>query len=136
MALRISRSSYYNTTVQDRPGEAYRLLSQLSTGKVNLLAFNTIPAASHTQLVLFPDDGDALLRAAAKLGLTMSGPYPALLVQGDDELGALVDIHGALYDGDINVVASAGVSSGKGTFGYVIYVRPEEFERAAQILDA
>ncbi len=136
MALRINRTSYYHTTVQDRPGEAYRLLSQLSAGQVNLLAFNAVPGASHTQLVLFTDDGDAMLQAGEKLGLTMTGPHPAFLVQGDDELGALVDIHGALYDGNINVVSLTGVTSGQGNFGYIIYVRPEDFGRAAQLLNA
>jgi hypothetical protein len=77
--------------------------------------------------VLFPEDEDAMVREGEKLGLTMTGPYPAFLVQGDDELGALVDIHCALYDGDINVVSSIGVSSGQGNFGYILYVRSEDF---------
>jgi len=136
MPLLISRANYFHTTVQDQPGEAYRILSQLSAGQVNLLAFNAIPGASHTQLVLFPDDADALLGAAEKLALTMTGPHAAFLVRGDDELGALVDIHAALYDGKINVVSSIGISSGQGTFGYVIYVRSEDFEKAAQLLSA
>jgi len=137
MALQISRASYYHVTVQDQPGEAYRLLSQLSTGKVNLRAFNAIPIdASHTQLVLFPEDGDALLRVAGKAGLVLTGPHPALLVQGDDELGALVEIHGALGNAKINVASSSGVTDGKGSFGYVIYMGKEDYERAAQILGA
>jgi hypothetical protein len=137
MALQITRASYYHATVQDQPGEAYRLLSRLSTGKVNLRAFNAIPVdANHTQLVLFPEDDDALLRAAGKAGLALAGPHPALLVQGDDELGALVEIHGALYDAKINVASSSGVTDGKGSFGYVIYLGKEDYERAAQILGA
>lgn len=136
MALRITRTSYYYTTVHDRPGEAYRLLSHLASGNVNLLAFNTVPGVMHTQLVLFPDDGDALMRASQKMGLVIDGPHNALLVRGDDELGALVDIHCALYDGGINVVSSSGVSSGEGKFGYVLYVRPDDFEKAARLLDA
>lgn len=137
MALRISRATYFYATVQDRPGEAYRLLSQLSTGRVNLRAFNAIPLdANHTQLVLFPDDEEALLRVAGESGLVLTGPYPAFLVQGDDELGALVDIHGALTDARINVASAGGVTDGRGSFGYVIYVAKEDFERAAQALGA
>jgi hypothetical protein len=137
MALKISRASYYHVTVQDQPGEAYRLLSQLSTGKVNLRAFNAIPIdANHTQLVLFPEDEDALLRVAGRAGLVLTGPHAALLVQGDDELGALVEIHGALGNARINVASSSGVTDGKGSFGYVIYLGQEDYERAAQILGA
>ena len=135
MALRISRSNYYHATVHDRPGEAYRLLSQLSSGKVNLLAFNAVPGLMHSQLVLFPEDNEALLRVGEKMGIDITGPHNALLVRGDDELGALVDIHCALYDGGINVVSSVGVSSGDGKFGYLLYVRPEDFEKAAQLLE-
>jgi hypothetical protein len=137
MALRINRASYYYTMVQDRPGEAYRMLSQFSTGQVNLLAFNAIPMGpNHTQLALFPEDSDALLQVAEKAGLVLTGPHRAFLVQGDDELGALVDIHGALFDANINVVSSNGVTDGKSSFGYIVYVRQEDFERAAQVLGA
>lgn len=135
MALRIDRARYYYTIVQDRPGEAYRLLSQLSTGRVNLRAFNSVPLGpSQTQLVLFPDDEDALMEMAKKAALSLTGPYPALLVQGDDELGALVDIHGSLSDAGINVASATGVTDGKGSFGYIIYVRQEDFDRAADVL--
>jgi len=137
MALQIKRAHYYHVTVQDQPGEAYRLLSRLSTGMVNLRAFNAVPVDSnHTQLVLFPEDEDALLLAAGKAGLVLTGPHPALLVQGDDELGALVEIHGALFNAGINVASSSGVTDGRGSFGYVVYLGKEDYERAAQILGA
>jgi hypothetical protein len=137
MALNIRRATYFYTTVKDRPGEAYKLLSQLAAKEVNLLAFNAVPmGTAHTQLVLFPDHEQALIELADKLGLVLLGPHHALLVHGDDELGALVDIHGALYDGNINIYASAGVTNNQGSFGYVIYVNPEDFDRAAQILEA
>jgi hypothetical protein len=136
MALRIDRTSYYYTMVPDRPGEAYRLLSHLATEQVNLLAFNAIPMGLHTQLVLFPENDDALIRTASKAGLDLTGPHAALLVRGDDELGALAEVHGTLVDAKVNVVASNGVTDGKGSFGYVIYVRSEDIEAAAQSLGA
>ena len=66
--------------------------------------------------------------------MSLDGPYSALLVQGDDKLGALAEIHESLYRASVNVYASSGVTDGRGTFGYVIYVRPEDFERAAGAL--
>jgi len=56
-------------------------------------------------------------------------------VQGDDELGALTEIHKKLYQANVNVYASNGVTDGKGSFGYILYVRPEEYERAAATLE-
>ena len=42
MAYRIRRVEYYYTTVEDQPGEAYKLLSRLASLGVNLLAFTAV----------------------------------------------------------------------------------------------
>ena len=135
MAAIIRRVDYYYATVQDRPGAAYSLLASLAESAVNLLAFSAVPSgAASAQLTLFPEDSDALVRAAAKTGLAVSGPEHAILVQGDDELGALADIHRKLFDAQVNVFNSTGVTDGGGRFGYVIYVRSSRFEDAARAL--
>ena len=59
----------------------------------------------------------------------------ALLVQGDDKLGALADIHEKLYAANVNVYASSGVTDGRGGFGYVVYIRPDQFEQACGALN-
>ncbi|NIP79475.1 MAG: hypothetical protein GWM90_09770, partial [Gemmatimonadetes bacterium] len=56
----------------------------------------------------------------------------ALLVQGEDVPGAVVGIHEKLYRAGINVYASTGVTAGRGSYGYILYVRPEDFEEAAE----
>lgn len=135
MALRISRVDYFYTAVEDRPGEAHKLLSALAELGVNLLAFTAVPVGpARTQLTLFPQDSLQLRDAAGKAGLALDGPHPALLVQGDDELGALAEIHAKLYEADVNVYAASGVADGRGGFGYLIYVRPDEYERAVAAL--
>ncbi len=135
MAFHIRRARYFYTTVRDQPGEAYKLLSLLADLGVNLLAFTAVPVGpEHTQLALFPADALKLTSEAKKARLALDGPHGALIVQGDDKLGALADIHVRLYQADVNVYASSGVTDGKGSFGYVIYVRPDEYERAAQAL--
>jgi hypothetical protein len=137
MSARVRTVEYFYIMVKDRPGEAYRLLSHLATEQVNLLAFNAIPMGlEHTQLVLFPDSSDLLSKAAAGSGLTLTGPQRALLVQDDDRLGALADIHLTLREANINVYASSGVTDGRGGYGYILYLRPEDFRKAAQILGA
>jgi hypothetical protein len=135
MAFRVRRVAYFYVTVNDEPGEAYRLLGELAQQGIDLLAFTGVPIGPHrTQLSLFPEDEVRFAAAARQAGLTVDGPHPALLVQGDDELGALADVHGRLGDADVNVYASHGVTDGRGAFGYVLYVRPNRIEQAARAL--
>jgi hypothetical protein len=135
MAFRIRRVEYFTTTVQDQPGEAYKLLSQLADLGLNLLAFTAVPVGPlRAQLTIFPEDPLKMADAARKAGFVLDGPHPALLVQGDDELGALARLHAQLYEADVNVYASSGVADGRGSFGYIIYVKPEDYERAASAL--
>ena len=87
-----------------------------------------------TQLVLFPESVEQLARAAERNGVVLTGPHGAFLIQGDDRMGALVELHRQLTDANVNVYASDGVSGGQGRYGYVLYVRPEEYEAAATVL--
>jgi hypothetical protein len=135
MPFTIKRVEYYYTTVQDKPGEAYKLLNLLADRGINQLAFSAIPIGPNsTQLAIFPEE-PAKLNSDAKLaGMSLDGPHHALLVQGDDKLGALAGIHQKLYEANINVYASSGVSDGKGGYGYLVYIKGEDFERAATTL--
>jgi hypothetical protein len=136
MAFSVRRAEYYYTTVEDRPGEGHRLLRELADVGVNLLAFAAVPTGpQQTQLTLFPDDSESMAAAARKANLPLDGPHPALLVQGDDELGALAGVHEKLFDAGVNVYASTGVADGHGSYGYVLYVRADEYARAARALN-
>lgn len=135
MAVKVRAVDYFNATVRDMPGASYGVLEELAAKGVNLLAFSAVPVGpEYTQLVLFPADSDKLLHFAADTGTVLHGPHRALLVQGDDELGALTDIHRRLADAGINVYASNGVTDGRGGYGYLIYVRGEQFSEAARVL--
>lgn len=135
MPVKVRRIDYFYVRVEDVPGEAYKLLSMLADLGLNLLAFTAIPIGpEQTQLALFPADAGRMSSEARKANLQLDGPHRALLVQGDDELGALASIHAKLYEADVNVFASSGVTDGQGSFGYILYVRPEEYERAAAAL--
>jgi hypothetical protein len=135
MAYTIQRVEYFHATVVDQPGEAHRILSTLAALGVNLLAFTAVPVGpDETQLTLFPSDPSKMASEAGKAQMTLDGPHPALLLQGDDELGALAEVHEKLYRAEVNVYASTGVADGRGKYGYVIYVRAEDRERAAKAL--
>jgi hypothetical protein len=136
MATKIKKIEYFYCNVQDQPGESYKLLTLLAEVGVNLLAFTAVPSGLlNTQFTLFPEDSNKLIIEAKKASLSIQGPAPALLVQGDDELGALTDIHKKLFAAGVNVVASTAVTDGKGGFGNVIYIRTEQFNSAIEVLD-
>jgi hypothetical protein len=136
MAFKIRRVQYFNATVRDQPGEAYKLLTLLADLGINLVGFTAIPVGpTQTHLTMFPEDGAKMADAAKKSGLVLDGPNRALLVQGEDQLGALAAIHEKLYQAKVNVYASMAVASAADSYGYVIYVRPEEYERAATALE-
>lgn len=135
MASTIRRVDYFYTMVRDQPGEAYKLLRVLADLGINQLAFTAIPMGpQRTQLTLFPEDSQKFQDAAKKAGITVDGPHRAFLVQGDDELGALVGVHERLFQAGVNVYASTGVTDGHGTYGYIVYVRSEDVDRAAAAL--
>lgn len=135
MAYTIRRAEYFYATVQDEPGEGYRLLSALAEVGVNLLAFTgTLVGPMRVQLTIFPDDPSKMMDAAKKAGLGLDGPHLALMVQGDDELGAIARIHLRLNQARVNAYASSGLADGRGSFGYILYVRPEDYESAARAL--
>lgn len=135
MAATVRSVDYVYVTIKERPGEAYQLLSQLAEAGVNLLAFSAIPfGPGHTQLVLFPDRMAPLVQVSERIGLVLTGPQRAFLVQGDDRLGTIAEIQRKLLDRNINAYASSGVTDGRGGFGYVLYIKPEDFQTAAHAL--
>lgn len=135
MPARIFSVDYYYTTVANRPGQGCKFLEMLAAGEVNLLAFNAFPVgAENTQLVIYPQNATWLGELARRQSVTLHGPHHALLVQGDDELGALVKIHQLLCDAQINVSSSTGLTDGHGRYRYIIHVQPEEYGRALEVL--
>jgi len=136
MGFSIRRVDYFYTTVKDQPGEAYKVLSLLANLGINLLAITAVPfGPMNTQLTIFPEDSSQLRNLAERSGLKLDGPQPAILVQGDDRLGALAQVHMKLYEADVNVYAASGVADGKGSYGYIIYVRPDDFDKAVAALN-
>ena len=128
---------YFHATIKDLSGEALGILRRLADAGVNLMAFNAVPVGANVaQVTLYPEDSEPLLEFAGRTGLRLSEPAQALLVHGDDEVGALVEIHRQLADERIDVYASNGVTDGHGRYGYVIHVRAKDLDAAARVLGA
>lgn len=135
MSYKIRKLNYYYAITQDKPGEAYKILSILADVGVNQLAFNAMQMGpERAQITLFPEDEALLLNVAKKAGLNLDGPYQAILVQGTDELGALIEVHEKLQNANINIAMSTAITDGSGSYGYLIYVRPDDYDKAADAL--
>lgn len=135
MSYKIRKLNYYYAITQDKPGEAYKILSILADVGVNQLAFNAMQMGpERAQITLFPEDEALLLNVAKKAGLNLDGPYNAILVQGTDERGALVEVHEKLHNANINIASSTAIADGSGSYGYLIYVRPDDYDKAADAL--
>jgi hypothetical protein len=128
---------YYYVTVPNAPGEGQRILSALKDGGVNLLAYLGFPlGGGQSQIDLVPEDADALRDAAGRAGVTLSEAKRAFLVQGDDRVGAVADTTAKLAEASINITAAAATGAGAGRYGMVLWVAPENYERAADALGA
>ena len=96
MADAIRVVEYFYVTVSNKPGEGARLLDTLRRERVNLLAFSAFPAGRKSQADFVPEDAAAFRRAAKKAKWKVKGPKKGFLVQGDDRVGAVADLIGAL----------------------------------------
>ena len=137
MSLTVRTVEYFYVRIEDSRDKAYQLLERMASEHVNLLAFSAVPfGPNQVELTIFPDRSDKFTQLAAKLGWETGGPQHAVLVQGDDQLGALADIQRMLSDADVGIYASSGVTDGSGRYGYVIYFKEEDHARAARALGA
>ena len=135
MADSIRRAEYFYAIVEDRPGEGRKLLEFCSAHSVNLLNFTAFPFGERlAKLVFVPEDAAALRQAADEADVALIGPRPAFLIQGDERLGILVEYHLRLADAGINVHAANGSSDGRGGFGYILWVKGDDYEKAAKAL--
>ncbi len=87
-----------------------------------------------SQLDFVVEDVEILRRAALEAGIQLTGPKRAFMAQGDDEVGAIVELHQKLTAAEINIYASSGLSGGAGSFCYLFWVRSEDYEEAAKAL--
>ncbi len=135
MANTVEQVEYYYTLVPDQPGEGTRVLNVLKTAGVNLLAYTGFPAsATRAQLDFVPSDKDAFLAAARNAGIRLVGPRVAFLLQGDDRVGAVAEVLAKLADARISVVAMNAVAAGEGRYGAILWVKPRNVRRAADLL--
>jgi hypothetical protein len=135
MAIRVRAVEYFYIRVENETRRAFELLTRLASEEINLLAFSAVPfGPNHVELTIFPDRTGEFQALSAGSGWSLIGPQHAILIQGDDQLGALAEIHRTLQDAGIRVFASTGVTDGQGGYGYVIYTKEGDHLAAAKAL--
>jgi hypothetical protein len=136
MADQIRRVDYFYVEVPDQPGEGVRVLVALKEAGVNLLSFTAFPTASgKTQLDLVPEDSEALQKAAKNGRFQLSARKQAFFAQGENRAGAAADVLRKLSSAGINARAANGAAA-PGGFGLILWVAPNDYEKAAKVLGA
>ena len=133
----VRRIEYYYTEVPDRPGAGAKVLNTLKAARVNLIAYTGFPTTrGRAQLDFVPSNGRVFLAAARKAGIKLIGPKTAFLIQGDDRVGAVANIVSKLGQARLNVVAMNAIAAGKRRYGAILWVKPRNVDKAAEILGA
>lgn len=126
---------YYYTEVPDRPGAGSEVLAALKAGGVNLLACTGFPTGTRrAQIDFVPTDKRKFLAATKAAGIKLVGPKSAFLIQGDDRPGVVAEMLTKLAGARINVTAMTGISAGRKRYGAILWVRPRNVRRAAEVL--
>ena len=135
MVETIRRVDYFYVLVPNKTGAGAKVLRTLKDAGVNLLAFSGFPAGRRAQLDFIPADAAAFKSVVRANKWKVVGPKRGFVIQGDDRVGAIADLVGALADAKINVTAIDAVCV-DGRYGALCWVAPRDVKKAAQILGA
>ena len=137
MADVVRRVECYYTEVPDRPGAGAKVLNALKVARVNLIACIGFPTATgRAELDFVPSNRRAFLAAARQAGIKLEGPDVAFLIQGEDQVGAVADVLTRLGEARISVVAMKSIAAGRRRYGAILWVKPRNVAKAAEILGA
>jgi len=132
----VKRVQYFYTGVPDKLGEEAKLLNTLKEAGVNLLTYSGFPKGRRVQIDFIPAYVAAFRAAARKVKLILVGPKTGFLIQGEDRLGAVAELIAKLAAAKINVTACDAVAAGEGRYGAILWVKPQDVQKAAKVLGA
>ncbi|MBN1570735.1 MAG: hypothetical protein JXA73_23040 [Acidobacteria bacterium] len=134
MAQKIRKVDYFYIEAANKPGVGLGLLGALRDADINLLAFSGFPSGSRAQIDFVPENTAAFKAAAKKAGFKLSAKKTGFLIEGEDRIGALVNVMEKLAAARINITAIDAVTAGKGRYGAIFWVKAPDIGRAAKIL--
>ncbi len=135
MAETVRTAEYFYVMVPDKPGEGARVLGELRSAGVNLVAYSGFPSGRGAQLDVVPTDPAAFKAVAKQRKWKVKGPKRAFLIEGNDRVGACADVLGRLAAAKINVTAMDALASG-GRYAAILWVKPRDVKKTASVLGA
>jgi hypothetical protein len=135
MAETVRTADYFYVMVPDKPGEGARVLGELRSAGVNLVAYSGFPSGRGAQLDVVPTDPAAFQAVAKQKKWKVKGPKRAFLIEGDDRVGACADVLGRLAAAKINVTAMDALA-GRGRYAAILWVKPRDVKKTASVLGA
>ena len=135
MAETVRTADYFYVIVPDKPGEGARVLGELRSAGVNLVAYSGFPSGRGAQLDVVPTDPAAFQAVAKQKKWKVKGPKRAFLIEGDDRVGACADVLGRLAAAKINVTAMDALAGG-GRYAAILWVKPRDVKKTASVLGA
>ena len=135
MSDQVRGVQYAYVKVKNKRGVGADALSALKKGRVNMIAFTGFPLKGGEAQLDFVTDNISKLKAVARKNKWKLSPVKkALLVTGKDRVGAVWQTLEKLNNAKINVTAAEAISAGKGRYGVVVWVKPNNYQKAVKIL--
>ena len=130
-----SRVDHYSASIDNRVGEAARVLGAFRDSGINFTALWAYPSGKKkAQLEMIPEPSAGFKTAAKKAGLALSPKQTAFFVNGEDHAGVVAESLSKLAEAGINVGAVQAVCGGSGRYGAVIFLAQADVRKAAKVL--
>src|SRR2546423_8600667 len=136
MAETVRTMAFFCLMVPDKPGEGARILGELKSTGVNLIAYSGFPEGRGAQLDFVPMDSMGFRDVAKRMKWKVKGPKRCFIIEGDDRIGACADVLGKLAAAKVNVVAMDAVAAGSRRRGAVLWGAPRGGKEGAGLLRA
>ncbi|WP_321922364.1 ACT domain-containing protein [Paraburkholderia guartelaensis] len=135
MELSVERVDVWVATIDDKPGGLAKVLSVLRDAGVDLqfIVARRAPEVSGKGVVFVaPIEGDSAIRAATKVGFSVTPSLHSIRVMGLDQLGVIAQLTSMLADGGINL---RGVSAAVLGTQFVAYLAVDSLGDAENAID-
>lgn len=132
----VRKVEHFSTLVPNRPGQAFKVLSTLVSAGVDLLACTGTQRGRRAQIEVVPDDSAKFRRAARKAGIEFESRRTGYLIRGKDRPGALASHLAKLATKQVNVTGIDALTAGRGRWGAIIWVDPDDVAQATRVLHA
>jgi hypothetical protein len=130
---KVKRVTYFMANLEDKPGELLKVMQNLKDKKIGLKGlwgFGT--HSGKAQLFVVAKKVEKLRDLWKSSGL-LAEEGTGFLIQGSDQIGAMVESLQTLADGGVNIHAVDAIAA-KGRYASFVWVQREDVDKAAEAL--